>query len=146
MRQDWLASLVYLPFLMSLGIGLSLNNARAVCGAFSGRRVEFLRTPKHRLEGTGGDWSRSSYRGPGRRVWTAAEMLLGIYFTGASAYAIIAGNEAMLPFFLLFQMGYLYTSFLSLAQALRRRLEPGLIFRAFREREKKRLDADPGAA
>ena len=73
-------------------------------------------------------------------------MLLGIYFTGASAYAIIAGNEAMLPFFLLFQMGYLYTSFLSLAQALRRRLEPGLIFRAFREREKKRLDADPGAA
>ncbi|OLD66511.1 MAG: glycosyl transferase family 2 [Acidobacteria bacterium 13_1_40CM_2_68_10] len=145
-RQDWLASLVYLPFLMSLGIGLSLNNARAVCGAFSGRRVEFLRTPKHRLEGTGGDWSRSSYRGLGRRVWTAAEMLLGIYFTGASAYAIIAGNEAMLPFFLLFQMGYLYTSFLSLAQALRRRLEPGLIFRAFREREKKRLDADPGAA
>jgi len=145
-RQDWLGCLLYLPFLMSLGIGLSLNNARAVCGAWSRRKMEFLRTPKHRLEGTGGDWSRSSYRGLGRRAWTAAEMLLGIYFTGASAYSIIAGNEAMLPFFLLFQMGYLYTSFLSLAQALRRRLEPALLFRSIREREKKRLDADPGAA
>ena len=146
LRQDWLGSLVYLPFLMSLGIGMSLNNARAVWGAWSRRRVEFLRTPKHSLEGTDGDWSRSSYRGSGHRAWTAAEMLLGIYFTGASAYAIIAGNEAMLPFFLLFQMGYLYTSFLSLAQALRRRLEPALLLRSFRERQKKRLDADPGAA
>jgi cellulose synthase/poly-beta-1,6-N-acetylglucosamine synthase-like glycosyltransferase len=145
LRQDWLTSLAYLPFLMSLGIGLSLNNARAVCGAWSGRRVEFLRTPKHRLEGTVGDWSRSSYRGPGRRAWTAVEILLGVYFTGASAYSIIAGNGAMLPFFLLFQMGYLHTSFLSLAQALRRRLEPALQLRSLREREKKRLDADPGA-
>jgi hypothetical protein len=73
-------------------------------------------------------------------------MLLGVYFTGASAYSIIAGNEAMLPFFLLFQMGYFYTSFLSLAQALRRRFEPGLLFRLLRERGKKRLDADTGAA
>src|SRR2546426_1673232 len=88
-RQDWLASLVYLPFLMSLGIGLSLNNARAVCGAFSGRRVEFLRTPKHRLEGTGGDWSRSSYRGSGRPVWAAAGKLLGIFFTRRGAYPIL---------------------------------------------------------
>src|SRR2546427_11481166 len=59
-RQDWLASLLYLPFLMSLGIGPSLNNARAVCGAFSGRRVEFLRTPNHSLEGTGGGWARAA--------------------------------------------------------------------------------------
>ncbi len=129
-REDWIGSLLYLPFLMSLGIGLSLNNARAVCGALSGRRVEFLRTPKHRLEGAAGDWSRSSYRGLGHGAWTAAEMLLGIYFTGASAFAILSGNAAVLPFFLLFQMGYLHTSFLSLAQALRRRLEPAALLRS----------------
>ena len=51
-------------------------------------------------------------------------MLLGIYFTGAGAWAIITGHYTALPFFLLFQMGYLYTSFLSLAQAARRRLDP----------------------
>jgi hypothetical protein len=73
-------------------------------------------------------------------------MLLGIYFTAASACAIIAGNASVLPFFLLFQMGYLYTSFLSLAQALRRRLESAALLRSLREAEKKRLDADPGAA
>ena len=145
-HEDWLTSLAYLPFLMSLGIGLSLNNARAVWSGCSGRRVEFLRTPKHSLRGTDGDWSRSSYRGLRRRGWTAAEMLLGIYFTAASACAIITGNASVLPFFLLFQMGYLYTSFLSLAQALRRRLESAALLRALREAEKKRLDADPGAA
>jgi hypothetical protein len=47
--------------------------------------MEFLRTPKHSLEGTAGDWSRSSYRGLRRRMWTAVEMLLGIYFTCAGA-------------------------------------------------------------
>ena len=144
-RDDWIGSLPCLPFLMTLGIGLSLNNARAVCGALSGRRMEFLRTPKHRLEGTAGDWVRSSYRGPGHGPWTAVEMLLGVYFTCASAGAIISGTWAMLPFFLLFQMGYLHTSFLSLAQALRR-LEPVALFGSFHDREKKRLDADPGAA
>ena len=124
--ERWLSSLAYLPFLMSLGIGVSLNNARAVVGGLTGRRMEFLRTPKHHLEGRTGDWSRSSYRGLRRRFWTAVEMLLGVYFTCASAWAIITGNVAVLPFFLLFQMGYLYTSFLSLAQILRRRLEPAV--------------------
>ena len=145
-RGDWLRCLVDLPFLMSLGIGLSLNNARAIAGALSGRRTEFLRTPKHRLEGSSGDWSRSSYRGPRRRVWTAAEMLLGVYFTAASACCIIMGNAAVLPCLLLFQMGFLHTSFLSLAQGLRRRLESAALLRSLREAEKKRLDADPGPA
>jgi cellulose synthase/poly-beta-1,6-N-acetylglucosamine synthase-like glycosyltransferase len=120
-RDDWRDTLADLPYLMSLGIGLSLNNARAVCAAFVGRRREFVRTPKHRLEGTSGDWRTTTYRSLGGRAWTAAEMLLGIYFTGAGAWAILSGHYAALPLFLLFQMGYLYTSFLSLAQAARRR-------------------------
>jgi cellulose synthase/poly-beta-1,6-N-acetylglucosamine synthase-like glycosyltransferase len=145
-RERWFSSLAYLPFLMSLGIGVSLNNARAVIGGLSGRRMEFLRTPKHSLEGTAGDWRRSTYRGLRRRAWTAVEMLLGIYFTCASACAIITGNVAVLPFFLLFQLGYLYTSFLSLAQVVRRRLEPAVLLPSLQEADKNRLDADPGAA
>jgi len=124
LRDDWVSTLACLPFLMSLGIGLSLNNARAVVAALLGRRTEFVRTPKHRLEGTTGDWRGSDYRGFGRRASTAVEMLLGVYFTGAGAWAIITGHYTALPFFFLFQMGYLYTSFLSLAQAARRRLAP----------------------
>jgi len=144
--EDRLRTLVDPPFVMSLGIGLSLNNARWVWGAFSGRRWEFQRTPKHRLEGAAGDWSRSSYRGSGRGAWMAAEMLLGIYFTAASAVAIFMGNAAVLPFFVLFQVGYLHTSFLSLAQGLRRRFESSAPLASPREADKKRLDADPGAA
>ena len=145
LRDDWPSTLAYLPFLMSLGIGLSLNNARAVCAALRGGRTEFLRTPKHCLEGTSGDWRRSAYRGFGRRAWTAAEMLLGVYFTGVSAWAIITGHYTALPFFLLFQMGYLYTSFLSLAQAARRRLRPVSTL-SLPGTPKKRLDAGTGPA
>ncbi len=145
LRDDWLSTLAYLPFLMSLGIGLSLNNARAVCAAFSGGRAEFLRTPKYRLEGTTGDWRRSAYRGLGGRAWTAAEMLLGVYFTGVSAWAIMNGHYAALPFFLLFQMGYFYTSFLSLAQTVRPRLRP-VPSLALPGTPKKRLDAGTGPA
>jgi len=145
LRDDWFSTLAYLPFLMSLGIGLSLNNARAVCAAFCGGRAEFLRTPKYRLEGTTGDWRRSAYRGLGGRAWTAAEMLLGVYFTGVSAWAIMNGHYAALPFFLLFQVGYFYTSFLSLAQAVRRRLHP-VPSLSLPGTPKKRLDAGTGPA
>jgi cellulose synthase/poly-beta-1,6-N-acetylglucosamine synthase-like glycosyltransferase len=120
-RDDWVSTLGYLPFLMSMGIGLSLNNARAVLGALFPRSSEFLRTPKYRLEGRVGDWRGKRYRGPGRGRWTVVEMLFGIYFAGASAHAILNGMYVSLPFYLLFQMGFLHTSFLSLAQAVRRR-------------------------
>ncbi len=140
---DWIRSLAYLPLLMALGIGLSLNNARALWGVLSGRRVEFLRTPKHRLEGTAGDWSLSAYRGPARRAWTAVEMLLGIYFTAACGWAIMTGNAAVLPFFLLFQIGFLHTSFLSLAQALRRHFESAALLRSLREGKKNALTPTP---
>lgn len=44
-------------------------------------------------------------------------MLLGVYFTGAGIWAILAGHSTSLPLFLLFQAGYLCTSCLSLVQA-----------------------------
>ena len=120
-------------------------SSRAVSAAFRGGRAEFLRTPKYRLEGTSGDLRSSAYRGFGGRAWTAAEMLLGIYFTCVSAWAIMTGRYTALPFFLLFQMGYLYTSFLSLAQAVRRRLRP-VPSLTLPGTPKKRLDAGTGPA
>jgi len=58
----WVSRLKYLPFLMSIGIGLAVNNARAVIEALSGKETEFARTPKYGIEAAGDDWSDKKYR------------------------------------------------------------------------------------
>src|SRR5215207_3303971 len=45
-HKDWLARLKYVPFLMSVGIGLSINNTRAVLEALFNKHSDFARTPK----------------------------------------------------------------------------------------------------
>ena len=49
-KEQWITRLKYLPFLMSIGIGLCVNNARAVLEALFGKQTEFARTPKYRIE------------------------------------------------------------------------------------------------
>ena len=55
-HKDWLARLRYVPFLMSVGIGLSINNTRAVLEALFNTPTEFARTPKYRIEGDADEW------------------------------------------------------------------------------------------
>src|SRR5947207_6702099 len=54
-HRDWRARIQYLPFLMSIGIGLSINNTRAVVEALLDTHSEFARTPKYRIEGDADD-------------------------------------------------------------------------------------------
>src|SRR6476659_1473391 len=49
-KDQWITRLKYLPLLMSIGIGLAVNNARAVFEAVAGKQTEFARTPKYRIE------------------------------------------------------------------------------------------------
>ncbi len=44
--QNWRRAVLAMPALVALGIGLAVNNSRAVLDAFLGRRGEFVRTPK----------------------------------------------------------------------------------------------------
>jgi cellulose synthase/poly-beta-1,6-N-acetylglucosamine synthase-like glycosyltransferase len=115
-----LATVRLLPFLMSLGIGLALNNARAVLAVFGARRSEFVRTPKHDLRGSAGTWRRR-YRAPSVRGWTVVELLFALSFTLAVPAAIRAGLYASVPILLLFQSGFLFTSILSLFQSMPRK-------------------------
>jgi hypothetical protein len=90
-----------------------------VLGGLLGRPAEFVRTPKHRLEGTRGDWRGRLYRGRRPRGLALAEAALGLYFTVAVAYAAACGMYASLPFLILFQGGFLHTAILSLAPVRR---------------------------
>jgi cellulose synthase/poly-beta-1,6-N-acetylglucosamine synthase-like glycosyltransferase len=113
--DEWPSRLKYLPAVLSVGIGLSVNNAKAVFEALLGMDSEFTRTPKYRVEAAGDDWRLKRYRGSPNFV-PFVELLLGAYFTVMAYYA--ASNEIFgtLPFILLFQFGFLYAALLSLFQ------------------------------
>jgi len=113
--QRWTERLRYLPFLMSIGIGLAVNNTRAVFEALFGKPSEFVRTPKYAVEGTADDWAQKKYRQP-VSVQPLIEVALGLYFTATLFYALANGIYGTVPFLMLFQVGFLYTGMLSLLQ------------------------------
>ena len=113
--QTWTDRLRYLPFLMSIGIGLAVNNTRAVFEALFRKPSEFVRTPKYAVEGASDDWSQKKYR-QNVAVQPLIELALGLYFTATLFYALANGIYGTVPFLMLFQVGFLYTGMLSLLQ------------------------------
>ena len=112
---DWKARLKYLPFLMSIGIGLCVNNTRAVFEAIFGKQSEFARTPKYGIERDSDEWVGKKYH-QSVGVQPMIELALGLYFTATVFYALANGIYATLPFLMLFQVGFLYTGLLSIFQ------------------------------
>jgi cellulose synthase/poly-beta-1,6-N-acetylglucosamine synthase-like glycosyltransferase len=115
--DSWKAKLKYIPAVLGIGVGISINNSIAVLEGLFGRPSEFTRTPKYRIEGAGDDWKTKIYKG--KTSWAPyAELGLAFYFTFVSLYALTYGLVGTLPFIALFQWGFLYTSGMSLAQSL----------------------------
>jgi cellulose synthase/poly-beta-1,6-N-acetylglucosamine synthase-like glycosyltransferase len=113
--KDWRQRLRYLPFLMSIGIGLCVNNTRAVLEAMFGKQTEFARTPKYRIERNSDEWADKKYH-QSVGVQPLIELALGLYFTGTVFYALANQIYGTLPFLMLFQIGFLYTGLLSIFQ------------------------------
>jgi cellulose synthase/poly-beta-1,6-N-acetylglucosamine synthase-like glycosyltransferase len=114
-HTDWRARVKYVPFLMSVGIGLSINNTRAVIEALLHKDTEFARTPKYRIEADADEWVGKRYR-QAVVIQPLVELLLGLYFTWTVFYALANGIYGTLPFLVLFQVGFLYTGLLSVVQ------------------------------
>jgi cellulose synthase/poly-beta-1,6-N-acetylglucosamine synthase-like glycosyltransferase len=114
-HPDWRSRTKYLPFLMSIGIGLCINNTRAVFEALFNKQSEFARTPKYRIEGEGDDWIGKKYR-QSVAVQPLVELALGLYFTWTVFYALANQIYGTVPFLVLFQIGFLYTGLLSVVQ------------------------------
>ena len=114
--RDWKQTLRSMPLLLSLGIGLSLNNVHAVLEALVNRRTGFARTPKFGIEGGEGEWRSKKYRAPGN-FSLIAEILLAVYFLGAIVFAVKEKYWVGVPFLLIFFNGFAYTASLSLASS-----------------------------
>ena len=114
--KTWLSTFLYMPFVMATGIGLSVRNAQAVLEAIAGKKSEFARTPKFKIEGKSGTFAAKKYKN--KSGWMPYfEVALGLYFALAVVYAFRNENYATTPFLLLFVWGYLYTGFMSLSQS-----------------------------
>ncbi len=113
--KSWPRALLYLPFLMALGIGLTVTNTRAVLEALLGKQSAFARTPKYRVESRKDKVRASNYRsGLGWVPWV--ELLIGCYFAVTVYYAVDNENYITVPFLILFVIGYWYTGLMSLLQ------------------------------
>ncbi len=115
LHKDWSTRLKYLPFLMSIGIGLTVNNTRAVIEALFRKETEFARTPKYRIEAQADEWIGKKYH-QSVVAQPMVELALGLYFTATVFYALANGIYGTVPFLMLFQIGFLYTGLLSVVQ------------------------------
>lgn len=123
--KTWKKTFYYLPFLMALGIGLTVTNTKAVMEAIFGIKSAFVRTPKYRVAVKGEKSQAAKYR---KRLKLAPwiELLLGCYFAGAIWYTFTNKNYFTAPFLVLFVVGYWYTGLMSLLQGRFERWRSGV--------------------
>ena len=117
-------TLRHLPLVLSIGIGLCVNQTRAVIEAMMGRETEFVRTPKHGIRGKLEKWTGKRYRAA-RSLTPVAELLMAVYFLVAVNVAVEHGHYLSVPFLLLFLFGFGYVGTVSawqgwLGQSMRR--------------------------
>ena len=115
---DWKTRVRYLPIVMAVGIGLAINNTRAVIEALMGDPGEFARTPKYGIERRQDEWQGKKYQ-QSMPVQPFLELAFGLYFTVSVLYALANGIYGTLPFLMLFQFGFLYLGLMSILQQVR---------------------------
>src|SRR5579885_1762535 len=113
--RTWLRAVLYLPFLLALGIGLTITNTKAVLEALIGKQTAFARTPKYRVETRKDKVGAKKYRK--RLGWIPwVELMIGTYFAATVYYALDNENYITVPFLVLLLIGYWYTGLMSLLQ------------------------------
>ncbi len=108
--HEWWQWLYLIPMLMAVGIGLSLNNTRAVFEGLFGMDSPFERTPKYGVRDRRTSvWAASAYR---LRHWglPTVSLGLGLYLCTVIYYCMEENLWYSIPFAALFATGFLYTS------------------------------------
>jgi hypothetical protein len=113
--RTWMKEILLLPALLALGVGLSINNAKAVLEAVFNHKSGFARTPKYGIERKKQAWRSCKYM-PLKSILPIVEMGFAIYFGYFLWFAIRHGQYFSVPFLSMFQIGFLYVSLSSLSQ------------------------------
>jgi hypothetical protein len=112
--RSTLVTMGMIPFLLALGMGISVINGLAVLEGLFGRgNTEFVRTPKY---GNGKDWKRKAGSFKNKlSVLPFIEIVFGLYMVACTAIAVWTHSASgTIPFLVIFAFGYLYVGVLTL--------------------------------
>ncbi|MFN3199828.1 MAG: cellulose synthase family protein [Bradymonadia bacterium] len=109
---------LFLPFVLSVGIGLAINNAKATLEAAFGHESPFVRTPKMAIERRGQSWGQRLAKYSSRKgLMPFIELGLGLLYTWTLAVCVHHEVYFSIPFLMLFQVGFMYVGLMSLLQS-----------------------------
>lgn len=119
LRPDsWIREVPYLPLLLALGIGMSVNNAKAVLEALFNHQSGFVRTPKYGIgKDRKTDWKKSSYKAM-KTLTPVVELLFGCFFLFVVIEAAFDARWGAAILLIPFPVGFFYTSLSSLIRML----------------------------
>ena len=119
--KNWKRSILLLPMLIAVGVGLTIINTRAVLEALFGVQTAFARTAKYNVGDRPVNLEIKKYRR--RSGWLPyAEILMGCYFVGMVVFAVETANFFAIPFLLLFVFGYWWAGLVTIYQEHQGRL------------------------
>lgn len=108
--RGWLKAIPYLPLLLALGVGMSINNGKAVLEALFNHQSDFVRTPKYgvatKSQATGKRFRYTS----AKSLCLYIEVALALYFGWLTAMAAGRGQWGSIPFLLMFFVGFAYVA------------------------------------
>ncbi|MBB5351044.1 cellulose synthase/poly-beta-1,6-N-acetylglucosamine synthase-like glycosyltransferase [Haloferula luteola] len=115
---SWWREIPYLPLLLALGIGMSINNAKAVLEAIFNHQSGFVRTPKYGIDQSRKtDWKKSSYKAI-KSLTPVIELLFGCFFLFVVVEAAMDDRWSSAILLLPFPVGFFYTSLSSIVRML----------------------------
>jgi len=112
--SDWKKQLLFFPLLLALGIGLTVNNARAVIEAIFGKDVTFIRTPKYNAGASKKEGGFLKLYKGNKTLWSLFEIILGAHFTVITGIAFYHGHLVPGFFLSLFMIGFYWVGIGSL--------------------------------
>jgi cellulose synthase/poly-beta-1,6-N-acetylglucosamine synthase-like glycosyltransferase len=117
LARHWHRRLHLLPVLLSLGVGISLNNTKAVLAGLYKAHGTFVRTPKFGIEHASDTWADKRYRPP--FPWVSLGELGLAAYCAYSLWSIWQQQVALVnPYLILYTVGFATVAVLSLWEHL----------------------------
>lgn len=108
--RSWAATLWQMPMLMALGVGMSINNTRAMFEAVIGHRSPFVRTPKCG-ESRVAEHDRNGPRWNAATWMIVLEWMMGVYALACMTMSLRSAPQRWgSPFLMLFAAGFFYVA------------------------------------
>ncbi|TET35195.1 MAG: glycosyltransferase [Planctomycetota bacterium] len=122
-HRDWWKRVLCIPGLMIIGVGVAINNSKAVLEALLGIKSGFVRTPKK------GDVKTKEQASTARtkyfiklKLFFLLEIALGLYCAWGFAVFLVREKYIIGPFLLLYSAGFLFVGLSSLVMEVQRQI------------------------